>query len=64
MDEKKSCHTLCRQSFDMTISHMAVSQSEAMISFKLIIKCFIELFATDKNDNLSCEIIYGNFTFM
>ncbi len=23
--------------------------------------CFIELSATDKNDNLTCEIISGNF---
>ena len=24
--------------------------------------CFIELSATDKNDNLTREVIYGNFT--
>ena len=26
------------------------------------VECFIELYATDENDNLTCEIIYGNFT--
>ena len=34
---KKSNHTLWRQSFDMTISHMAVSQSKAMNYLKKII---------------------------
>ena len=25
-------------------------------------ECFIEVFATDKNGNLTCEIIHGNLT--
>ncbi len=32
------------------------------LTVNYIIKCFIELSATDKYDNLTCEIIHGKFT--
>ncbi len=45
------------------ISNGGISAQPCNILYLLYkLYSFIQLLATDKNDNLTCEIIFGNFT--